>query len=337
MTATRPSLPFIILSFCGMVLALLSATDLCSFGGCTTAHEYRFFGIHLAAVGTAFFGLLAVAVLLAPRFPFAGTLILPLLSSGVGGELVMLHLQKNVIQAWCPLCVGIAVTVFLLCLLQMRRFLLDSRRLSPMNRRSFLAKLLLAAAALVSGFIISFVGISRPEAATNQSDSFLGKHNAKVEVYVFSDWLCPICVKIEPAIEAAFPTLEKKARVYFIDKAIHPEAMNFVPYHLSFLVNEKPKYLQLRKALFTLAKKNKNPSLADVQTAISPLGVTYKQLSFMDVSQMMGRAQALAGQFKVNATPTVVITNSATRKTKVLVGGSEITQDNLLKAVRNLE
>lgn len=337
MTVSKPSILFCVLTIAGMVLAVLSATDLCNFGGCTTAHEYRFFGIHLAAVGVTFFGLLAALMLLSLRLPLAGTLILPLLAAGAGAEVVMIHLQKNVIQAWCPLCVGIAIDVFLLCALQIYRFLLDSRRPPLMNRRAFFSKLLLTVVALLSGFSISFVGISRPEAAVPQMNTSLGKQNAKVEVYVFSDWLCPICVRIEPAIEAAFPTLEKKARIYFIDKTIHQEAMNFVPYHLSFLVNEKPKYLQLRKALFALAKKNRNPSLADVQGAIAPLGVTYKQLSFMDVSQMMASSQALSARFKVNATPTVVITNSATKKTKTLVGGSEITQDNLLKAVKSLE
>lgn len=326
-----------ILTLVGMVLALLSATDLCNFGGCTTAHEYRFFGIHLAAVGTTYFGLVAATMLVSLRLPAAEQLIAPLLAGGAGAELMMLHLQKNVIQAWCPLCVGIAIVVFLLCILQTSRFLLDPRRLSPMNRRPFLSKLLIIAVALLSGFFVSLAGISKPEAAATPMDTGLGKQASKVEVYVFSDWLCPICVRIEPAIEAALPTLEKRARVYFVDKVIHQEAMNFVPYHLSFQVHEKAKYLQLRKALFGLAKKTRNPSVDDVKAAIAPLGVTYKQLSFMDVTQMMNRSQALATQFKVNATPVVVVTNSATRKVKTLVGGSEITQDNLLKAIKSLE
>jgi len=206
-----------------------------------------------------------------------------------------------------------------------------------MNRRTFLTKLTLIAASLVCGFLISFSGISQPEAEAGQVDHPLGKLNSKVEVYIFSDWLCPICVKIEPAIEASLPTLEKKAKIFFLDKPVHQEAMNFVPYHLSFLVNEKPKYLQLRKALFALAKKTRNPSLEDVKEAIAPLGVTYRQLSFMDVTQMMGRSQALSSQFKVNATPTVVVTNSVTKKVKTLVGGSEITQEKLLKAVQSVE
>jgi protein-disulfide isomerase/uncharacterized membrane protein len=336
MNSSRISILCGLLTFAGIVLALLSATDLCNFGGCTTAHEYRFFGIHLAAVGVTFFGLLAATMLAAPRLPLAGRLISPLLAGGAGAEIMLLHLQKNVIQAWCPLCVGIAIVVLLLCMLQTCRFLLESRRLPTMNRRVFLSKLLIIVVALLSGFFVSLAGIGKPEAAASPLDTGLGKQS-KVEVYVFSDWLCPVCVRIEPAIEAALPTLEKKARVYFVDKIIHQEAMNFVPYHLSFQVHEKSKYLQLRKALFALAKRTKNPTPDDVKAAIAPLGVTYKQLSFMDVTQLMARSQALATQFKVNATPVVVVTNSATRKVKTLIGGAEITQDNILKAIRNLE
>jgi len=337
MTIDRPPILFTLLLVTGIVLAGLSATDLCNFGGCTTAHTYRFFGIHLAAVGATFFALLTGAALAVRRFPQAEFALLLLLAGGAGAELEMLRLQKYVIQAWCPLCVGIAAVVLLLFSLRVRKLLIDTRRHSPMNRRTFLAKLTLVAVSIACGFLVSFSGIKQPEAMAGQLDHSLGKQSSKVEVYIFSDWLCPICVKVEPAIESALQSIEKKAKVYFVDKTIHAESMNFVPYHLSFLVHEKGKYLQLRKALFALAKKNKNPSIDDVKSAIAPLGVTYKQLSFMEVTQMMGRAQALSAQYKVNATPTVIVTNSATKKVKTLVGGAEITQDNLLKAVRSME
>jgi protein-disulfide isomerase len=189
--------------------------------------------------------------------------------------------------------------------------------------------------AVAAGFLVSFAGVKKPEAAGLEAS--LGKQNSKIEIYIFSDWLCPVCIKIEPVLEAVLPQLEKRAKLHFIDKPVHKESMNFVPYHLSFLVNEKAKYPQLRKALFNLAATNRNPSLADVQTAINPLGVTYKQLSFMDVSQMMAQAQALSTEYKVTGTPTIVVLNSSSKKSKTLVGGKEITADNLLKAVKSLE
>lgn len=324
-----------ILLIAGLLLALLSWTDLCSFGGCTEAHEYRFFGVSLPLVGTGYFIVLTLLVLLSGRRHCAGQLMSVVLASGAGAEAVMIHLQKNVIQAWCPLCLGIAAVVYLLCLLKIYVFLCDSRGFQLMNRKQLLSGISLLLVAGVAGFMVSFVGIQKPEAAG--IDTGLGKSGSKVEVYVFSDWLCPICIKIEPVLESTLPQLEKRARIFFIDKPVHKESMNFVPYHLSFLVHEKPKYMQLRKALFALAKTNKNPTLQDLQTAIAPLGVTYRQLSFMDVSQSMAQSQSLSAEYKVTGTPTIVVVNSSSKKSKTLVGGKDITAEGLLKAVKSLE
>lgn len=324
-----------ILATAGLVLAVLSWTDLCSFSGCTEAHDYRFFGISLQLLGTLYFCILITTMLLSNRFDSARLPLHLLLAGGAGAETVMIHLQKNVIQAWCPLCLGIAASVFILCIVKMIEETTASRGDKSMNKKQFISRLLLLTVAALAGFSVSFVGIKKPEAAG--VDTALGKNSSKVEVYVFSDWLCPICIKVEPIIEDAYKTLDKRAKFYFIDKPVHKESMNFVPYHLSFLVNEKPKYIALRKALFELAKTNKNPSLADVQSVITPLGVTYKQLSFMDVSQTMARSQAISTEYKVSGTPTIVIVNSSSKKSKTLVGGKDITAENLLKAVKSLE
>ncbi|NVO00701.1 MAG: thioredoxin domain-containing protein [Geobacteraceae bacterium] len=324
-----------ILATAGLVLAVLSWTDLCSFSGCTEAHEYRFFGISLQLVGTLYFCILIATMLISTRCDKIKLPLHLMLAGGAGAEAVMIHLQKNVIQAWCPLCLGIAASVFLLCLVKVIASTTAPKGDTVMNKKQFISKFMLLTVAAIAGFAVSFVGIKKPEAAG--IDTALGKYSSKVEVYIFSDWLCPICVKVEPIIEEAYKSLEKKAKLHFIDKPVHKESMNFVPYHLSFLVNEKPKYIALRKALFELAKTNKNPSLTDVQAVISPLGVTYKQLSFMDVSQTMAQSQALSTEYKVTGTPTIVIVNSVSKKSKTLVGSKDITAENLLKAVKSLE
>ena len=111
-------------------------------------------------------------------------------------------------------------------------------------------------------------------------------------------------------MESVYPSLSKKARILFVNKIIHQESLNFVPYDLSFAVNEKAKYMQLRKALFSVAKKTNNPSYDDIKAAIAPLKVTYRQLSFLEVTQQMANAQKLAEQFKVVSTPSLVIRNA---------------------------
>jgi len=192
-------------------------------------------------------------------------------------------------------------------------------------------------AAALLGFTLTLSGIAKPEASASQLNLYMGKQDSKLEVYLFSDWLCPICIKIEGVIEAQYPLMAQKAKILFVDKIIHPEAANFVPYHLSFAAYEKPKYMQLRKALFTLAQKTKNPSYDDVKAAISPLHVSYKQLSFLEVTQQMTAFQKLAEQYKVTATPTLVIRNAKTGKAKNLVGNLEITQERIAKAMKELE
>ena len=36
-----------------------------------------------------------------------------------------------------------------------------------------------------------------------------------------------------------YPRIMKKAGLMFVDRAIHPETMNYIPYNLSFMINEK--------------------------------------------------------------------------------------------------
>ncbi len=322
----------------GLVLSGLSATNLCSFGGCTEAHQYRLFGLPLPGVGITFFVLATLLVLLRRRLPVAGLLFNLLLAGGAGSEINLIMLQKYVIRAWCPLCLGIAAIVYLLAACQLARYLTSLKEEFHMRPKS-VGKPLLMSIAVLLGFYLAFAGLAKPEAsaAGGQLNLYQGKQDSKLEVYLFSDWLCPFCARTETAIESVYPTLSRKAKFLFVDKIVHQEAMNFVPYDISFAVHEKGKYLQLRKALFALALKTKNPSYDDVKAAIAPLKVTYRQLSFLEVTQQMAAFQKLSEQFKATSTPTLVIRNGKTGKTRTLVGNAQITPDLIMKAVKELE
>jgi thioredoxin-related protein len=113
--------------------------------------------------------------------------------------------------------------------------------------------------------------------------------------------------------------------------------LNFVPYHLSFAAYEKRKIVQLRKALFAVARKTKNPTYEDINAAIAPLNVTYRQLSFLEVTQQMGNFQKLAEQYKVVSTPTMILRNAKTKKIVTLVGNGQITQADIMKALKEVE
>ncbi|HWI39850.1 MAG TPA: thioredoxin domain-containing protein [Verrucomicrobiae bacterium] len=319
----------------GLILSLLSATDLCSFGGCTDAHSYRLYRLPFPAVGVAFFGACALLLLGRKRFPAADTLLDGSLAAGAGAEGAFIYAQKYIIGAWCPLCLLIALTVALMGAARVRRALRD-RREERMQKRN-LWKFLAAAALCTAGFFGSLAGLAKVEAAPAGPDTVLGKAQSQVEVLIFTDWFCPACEKVEPVVLFTYPQLAQRARVQFIDKNIHRESANFMPYNLSFQVHEKAKYPALRRALADLARKTKNPTPEEVQKAAAPLGVTLKPLSFVEVTQAVADHEARIKEFKVNSTPTMVIRNIRTGKVRTLTSTGDMTSPKILKALQEVE
>jgi protein-disulfide isomerase len=320
----------------GLALSILSGTSLCNFSGCSENHQYRLHGLPFPAVGIGYFGAAGILALLGSPFPAALLAFDLLLAGAAGAEINMILHQKNVVHAWCPFCLGIAATTYLLAAGQLGRYFISFKEGFQMNLKS-IGKPLMVVSALLLGFALTMTGIAKPAAADSKLNLYMGKQESRIEVYFFSDWFCPFCAKVDEAIEAVYPALSQKAKILFVDKIIHQESMNFVPYHLSFAVHEKGKYMQLRKALFAVAKKTKNPSYDDIKAAIDPLKVTYNQLSFLEVTQQMTAFQKLADQYKVVSTPTMIIRNTKTNKIKTLTGNAEIKPDLIMKAVKELE
>jgi hypothetical protein len=334
--SNRYRLFVLVLLLGGVVISILSGTDICTFGGCTEAHKYRLHGFSFPVIGLSFFVAASLTVLLINKLPFAPIIFNLLLAGASGAEINMILLQKNVIGAWCPLCIAAAVIVYILAASQLAGYFITFKEEFQMNLKSMGKPLLFCITAMV-GFILTFSGMAKEEASAAQLNLYMGKQESKVEVYFFSDWLCPFCSKAEDAMEAVYPTLTRKARILFVDKIIHQEALNFVPYDLSFALHEKAKYLQLRKVLFSVAQKTKNPSYDDIRAAIAPLNVTYRQLSFLEVTQEMAYFQNLAAQYRVVSTPTMVVRNSRTTKTVTLVGNGQITPQGIMNAVKEIE
>ena len=320
----------------GLTLSILSGTDLCNFSGCSENHQYRLHGLPFPAVGIVFFTLAGLLVALGNRFPGALLAYNLFLAGAAGSEINMILHQKYVVHAWCPFCLGIATIVYVLSAIQLVRYFISCKEGFHMSLK-FIYKPLIVCVAALLGFTLTLSGIAKPAAAESQLNLYMGKQDSKLEVYFFSDWLCPFCAKADGIVESVYPVLSQKARILFVDKIIHQEAINFVPYDLSFAVHEKAKYLQLRKALFAVAKKTKNPSYDDIKAAIAPLKVTYQQLSFLEVTQQMNTFQKLAEQFKVTSTPTMVIRNTRTNKMLTLLGDAQVTPELIMKAVKELE
>ena len=318
-----------------MLLSLLSATELCSFGGCTDAHEYRLFGLHFSAVGTVFFIGSMVLFSLRSWSSLTRLAFIAAIGGGLGAELFFIHVQNNIIGAWCPLCLLIAATVAAIATATALPGILNTLRGEPMDSRKIITTVTFFTL-LFTGFFISMAGLGKSEAEA-ALDISVGKRNSHLEVIIFTDWYCPACEKVEPVLLFTYPQLAQKARLYFVDKPIHKESTNFIPYNLSFALHEKGKYPSLRRALATLAHQTKNPSAAQVQKAVAPLGVTFTPLSFLEITQGMAEYESRIKEFNVRSTPTVIFRNTRNGKTRTLSATREITAPKMLKALEEID
>lgn len=156
-----------------------------------------------------------------------------------------------------------------------------------------------------------------------------------VEVYIITDWFCEGCRHIEPIIREIFPRISRQASITFIDFAVHPESLNYTPYNLSFIINEKKKYLDIREALEMLSFKTKQPSVDDIQSAVAPLKVKYQPLQIAIVDNGMNFFDGIVKTYNVHSTPSIVVVNNKTNKSK-LIHGSEITEEEVLKVIREM-
>jgi uncharacterized membrane protein len=322
------------------ILSAMSWLGICS-DGCEETHLYRIFGFPLSPLGLGFFTLCGLAFLTRNRIRFSGFLIPVLLSGALGSEFVLVWIQKYVIGRWCPLCIGIAISVATACvLIAVERLPGVAIRIRGGERNLEMKRLAGKTALILFAFLAGMggtaMGLKKPDAFAAvlpvKSLAF-GDAESSSEVYIVSDWFCPACRAAEPEILKGARKAMQRAKVVFVDYPIHPETFNYIPYNLSFIVREKAKYLEIREAMATLARKTKEPTPEDVQAAVSPLGVKYVPLNYADVLAGMQYFSTLVKKFKVPGTPSVVVLDSRTGKTKTLYGISDVTSENILKAV----
>ncbi len=329
----------------GIGLTLISWLGLCS-SACAEAHKFHLLGLPFEIVGLIFFGILGISHLLSFWYsPFA--LMSGLMIFGaLGAEMMFVIIQKTVIGSWCPVCLGIASAVLVLVILYTTGYAINLFELNKKDQREAIMENIWKGMSSLSmiflGLFIAFVGITTHdelEAAQNTIKDQLafGNLDSPIEVYLFTDWVCPACKKIEPSVERMAPRIMKEARLIFVDYAIHPETMNFIPYNLSFILKNKQKYFELRRILTDLSKKTRSPSEDEVERAIALIGEKYHELNYSDVALATRYYNTLAKQFGIDGTPTMVIINTETKKGKKLIGKDEITELKVLRAIYSLE
>lgn len=195
---------------------------------------------------------------------------------------------------------------------------------------------------LIAGFLMAFVGVSKPDlalAAMNEMQGRLvfGSKNSPVEVYLITDWFCPSCRNLEGHLQKLYPKIQSQVAFYFVDDPIHKNSLNFVPYNLAFLVHDKPQYFSARNALIGLAKENEAPTDEDVVEISRKYGLHFQELSFVDVKAGMEFFDKVVSKYDIKATPTLIVANAKTNKSTKLEGTDEITESRVLKAIDSLK
>jgi protein-disulfide isomerase len=324
----------------GALLSGLSWAGVCT-ESCSETSFYRMFGAPLPPLGVLFFALCGAACLGRRYWAPLGVALAALLCGAAGAEAIFVWIQKVEIGKWCQLCVGIAYCVAAAAaLIVPELFTGGTAQLSNGERKSDMKQIAGKTAFILVAFLVglgvSALGLKRTNAyasgLTPNSIAF-GATDSESEVYFVTDWFCPSCRMAEPEIVKGARMAMKKARVVFVDYPIHRETLNFIPYNLSFMMNDKEKYLQIRGALDALSRKTKEPTPEDVQAAVAPLGVKYIPLNYVDVLAGTQYYVSLMKKFNIAGTPTVVVTDSRTQRVKMLSGSGEITSENILKAI----
>lgn len=328
-----------------IALTFTSTTDACT-TACVDAHNYRIFGLKFETFGFAFFSVTLLCQIFSPNYKILSKITAALLGSALGAEIWFIYIQQYKIGHLCPICLSIFFTLLFVTALFVipyfiQLFQLKTKGESIMKHRSLIKKAAAYSASLVLGFIIAFSGTVNAAAPANSALSVrneiaFGNRNSHIEIYLFTDWACPSCKKLEPVLAEILPAINNQAKFTFVDFPIHKETLNFVPYNLSFMVYNKDKYLQLRDMLTDISNRTMEPDDKLVQKEASRFNVNYNELHFSKINEGNQFFKEIAEKYDINATPTLVIVNTRTSKNKTLAGTTEITKENILQAIKQL-
>jgi len=318
-----------------LAFSVLLAVGLCT-DACKATAAWTIFGIDFPLFGIGFFLLCLLLFRLRDRPVFR--VFFPAVIAGAwGAEITFLYVQHSIIKRWCPMCLAVAFCVCVVGIVRSVGYFTSMGKQLESGRGAMarhLSKGILLAALMIAGAFGSFLALGNPAASHAETLPLaLGRQDSEIEVYVFTDWFCPACRQADPDLEKAYPNIMKRAKLLFIDQPIHAQSMNFIPYNLSFLVREKAKYLEIRKALQRLATRTNEPTPEDVRKAVAPLGVTYRPLNYADVDAGIRYFRSLAQAFGVEGTPAVVVHNRRTGSTKMLLGVRELSYANIIMTV----
>ncbi len=190
-------------------------------GGSCSYLKGDLIGIPLQYVGIAYMACIVLVSLLK-----ADTLLLTLLSAGVGIEVYLVGFQIWH-STYCPYCLAFGAVVVILFLLNLNR---NRKRLSLISMG--LALIL---------FSVFFEGSATPSYAEETAIPTFGQ--GRVNVRLYTNYFCPPCRAMEPDVEPLLADLIEKNRinVMFIDTPFYQYSSLYAKYHL-YAMNDKSEF-----------------------------------------------------------------------------------------------
>lgn len=328
-----------------LILTAVSILRLCS-EQCSEGHNYLLFGMHFEIFGLIFLITVGCIHLMQRKYTNLLHVESLLFASAFGAELMFIIIQKYYIGKWCPVCLGIAACITVGMASFASIYVKNTKTLINNGKKGEMMNSLWRGStntfAVLVGFFIAFMGVTKHDAMQAAQDTVrdslaFGHKSSNIEVYLFSDWACPACRKLEPSVEEISDAIIRDAKLIFVDHVVHPETLNYIPYHLSFMLKNKGHYFELREMLTKMSEKTGSPTEEEISAASAKLGVDYSKLNYSDIALAIKYYKKLGEKFKIQGTPTMVIINSETKKGKKLTGNGEITKNNALKAIKSLQ
>ncbi|MGQ9570695.1 MAG: DsbA family protein [Thermodesulfovibrionales bacterium] len=264
-------------------IGIIFLYDICG-EGCSYLRG-SIFSIDLKYLGLLYTGLLLVLILIKRN-----TILLILISFGLGAEIYLLGFQINN-EIICYYCLSFGGVILILFLLNF-----------DMSKKVFIG------VSLVVGFIffsIFFKGNITPLYAEEVLIPSFG--SGKTNVRLYTDYFCSPCSNLEPKLEPLIIDLVKKGKISitFVDTPIHTYSSLYARYFL-YILSEKDEFdyaLKARAVLFEAAKNNitKKELIEDY--------LKKKNIKFgpFNVSPTFGILNSYIKEDKINATPTCVI------------------------------
>ncbi len=157
-------------------------------------------------------------------------------------------------------------------------------------------------AAILFSIMISSVGLHA------QQYPFPSYGSGPVEVRMYSDYLCPPCQQLEPALESVFKKLIKKKNItlIFVDVPMHEGSSLYARYYLYALKNNNSaeNALHVRGVLFRAAPAIEFTTREKLEALFASRNIGYK---VFNPKPVFDRYNALIGEDRIDTTPTCVI------------------------------